>query len=114
MLSEASCYGYGKDAIPFRINKGREKLNESINEFMDEEERPIPFSNIIYIGDGLTDVPCMTVTTKNGGYSIAVFNPKKKKAFRPVKHFLKTLVLTLSLKPITVMEENWILISRSY
>ena len=60
----------------FRINKGREKLSESINEHMPEESRPIPFSNIIYIGDGMTDVPSMALTTKSGGHAIAVFNPR--------------------------------------
>ena len=60
----------------FRINKGREKLSESINEHMPEEARPIPFSNIIYIGDGMTDVPSMALTTKSGGHAIAVFNPR--------------------------------------
>ncbi len=56
----------------FRINKGRERPLESINEYMPEQERPIPFPHMLYIGDGLTDVPCMTVAKKNGGFAIAV------------------------------------------
>lgn len=57
----------------FRVNKGREALTESINEHMPERERPIPFRNMIYIGDGMTDVPSMALTKKNGGHTIAVY-----------------------------------------
>ena len=65
-----------KTQFLFRINKGIEAVTESINEHMPEADRPIPFQNIIYVGDGMTDVPSMALTKKNGGHAVAVFNPK--------------------------------------
>lgn len=60
----------------FRINKGKENLSDSINNHMPENKRPIPFDNMIYIGDGLTDVPSMALIKKEGGHSIAVYQKK--------------------------------------
>ncbi len=65
----------GKTQYLFRINKGIEDLGESINSHMAEEARPIPFSNMIYFGDGDTDVPSMALLKKNGGHAIAVHTP---------------------------------------
>ena len=69
----------GKTQYLFRINKGVEDLGDSINEHMPEGERPVPFSNMIYYGDGDTDVPSMAVMRKNGGYAFAVHPPGKSK-----------------------------------
>jgi phosphoserine phosphatase len=65
-----------KTQFLFRINKGRENVTESINEHMPEAERAIPFQNIIYVGDGMTDVPSMALTKKSGGHAVAVYGPK--------------------------------------
>ena len=64
----------------FRINKGVLNLSndDDLNRFKPEEDRPVPFRNMIYIGDGLTDVPCMKLVKVNGGYSIAVYQAGKR------------------------------------
>ena len=64
-----------KTQFLFRINKGclDPSDNMGVNEYVEEDRRPVPFRNMIYIGDGMTDVPCMKLVKVNGGSSIAVY-----------------------------------------
>ena len=64
-----------KTQFLFRIKKGKLELNQDINSHTPEEKCRIPFRNMIYLGDGRTDIPSMTVTQKSGGHAIAVFPP---------------------------------------
>ena len=65
----------------FRINKGvlDEKNDFDLNRSTPEEEKYIPFTNMVYFGDGLTDVPSMKVVLGNGGYTIAIYDSPSKK-----------------------------------
>lgn len=70
-----------KTQFLFKINKGIKEVsdNKKINEYVADEDRPIPFERMIYFGDGETDVPSMSVVKSQGGHAIAVYgNPKKK------------------------------------
>ena len=64
-----------KTQFIFRINKGVLDIHEheKVNASMKEEDKDIPLSNMIYIADGLTDVPCMKLVRMNNGTAIAVY-----------------------------------------
>lgn len=73
-----------KTQFLFKINKGILSIRDSkkVNESQLEENKRIPFPNMIYFGDGETDIPCMKIVRMFGGNSIAVYNPdiSRKKA----------------------------------
>ena len=66
-----------KTQFIFKINKGVESVFDTreVNRYMEEKSRPVPFSRMIYVGDGTTDIPCMRLVKNFGGHSIAVYNP---------------------------------------
>jgi phosphoserine phosphatase len=70
-----------KTQFLFRINKGALEVwdNAKVNAYQPKEERNIPFEQMIYIGDGTTDIPCMKLTKDQGGHSIAVYRPGSPK-----------------------------------
>lgn len=63
----------------FRINKGIDNCwdHGSINKYMREGERPLPFERMIFIGDGETDIPSMKMMRHQRGQAIAVFDPQR-------------------------------------
>ena len=67
----------------FEINKG---LNlqppepYAVNRAVDPLNRRIPFENMIYLGDGLTDVPCFSLLSKSNGRPFGVFDPTKQES----------------------------------
>ena len=69
-----------KTQFIFKINKGVESVYDTkqVNQYMEERERPVPFSRMIYVGDGTTDIPCMRLVKNFGGHSIAVYNPNSE------------------------------------
>lgn len=60
----------------FRISKNCLDLGDedSVNEYIGDDERRIPFRNFIYIGDSETDIPAMKIVKNGGGTSIGVYN----------------------------------------
>jgi phosphoserine phosphatase len=78
-----------KTQFLFRIEKGvLDVYDQRVNDHFQPSEMRIPFSNIIYIGDSDTDVPCMKLVNEYGGYSIGVYNPDtcdKTKVFKIYK-----------------------------
>ena len=66
----------------FRINKGTHDPSDDteINQFVEMKDRPVPFENMVYIGDGPTDVPCFRLVKDLGGLSVAVFRPHRNGA----------------------------------
>ncbi len=59
----------------FEINKGVNKHPEiTVNDMIPEEERRVPFRNMIYIADGPSDIPSFSVVRRNGGLAYAVYD----------------------------------------
>lgn len=91
-------YMYGKDGVAiwpksvvnyttktqflFRISKGAFELsdNDVVNKHVPEMYKHASFRNMIYIGDGSTDIPCMQLVRSRGGESIAVYPDSKNKS----------------------------------
>ncbi|MBQ6015462.1 MAG: haloacid dehalogenase-like hydrolase [Bacteroidales bacterium] len=73
-----------KTQFLFKISKGITSQHDSkmVNASIADDKKRIPFSHMIYFGDGETDIPCMKIVGMFGGNPIAVYDPDsaKKKA----------------------------------
>ena len=69
-----------KTQFVYRINKGVLDIANDVdlNRLMPEDDKRVPFTNMIYIGDGLSDVPCMKMMKAYGGTAIAVYQENNK------------------------------------
>ena len=76
----AAAIGIGIDVEAPEGNMIDDVANDvDLNRSMPEDSKRVPFCNMIYIGDGLSDVPCMKMMKAYGGYSIAVYRKKDSK-----------------------------------
>ena len=64
-----------KTQFVYRINKGVLDVSDDrrLNDSMPDDSKRVPFTNMIYFGDGLSDVPCMKMMRSYGGQAIAVY-----------------------------------------
>ncbi len=79
-----------KTQYVFRINKQvlDENDDEDLNGYIAPKDRPVPFSRMVYIADGVTDIPCMRLVKEYGGKSIAVYNKDSAKARNTAKKLI--------------------------
>lgn len=80
-----------KTKFVFAVNKGipgsllRRRPYE-VNNAISEGQRRVPFRNMVYVGDGPSDIPCFSLITKNGGHGIGVFGREAlKKGYQLAK-----------------------------
>lgn len=100
----ASCYAYNAEGNAFwpsqavnyttkqqfihRIRKHKiDDLSEtkSVVEICDDKDKLVPYENMIYFGDGETDIPAMKTISKKGGQAFCVYDPNKNSAYEKAK-----------------------------
>lgn len=69
-----------KTQFVYRINKGVLDVanDRDLNASMPDDSKRIPFTNMIYVGDGLSDVPCMKMMRAYGGQAVAVYQESNR------------------------------------
>jgi len=70
-----------KTQFVYRINKGVLDVSDdrTLNASMPDDSKRVPFTNMVYLGDGLSDVPCMKMMRAYGGQAIAVYQAANRR-----------------------------------
>ena len=69
-----------KTQFVYRINKGILDVSrdKALIDSIPDDSKRVPFTNMIYMGDGLSDVPCMKMMRAYGGQAIAVYQASNR------------------------------------
>jgi len=79
-----------KTRAVFEINKGSNKIPHiEVNAMIPDEDRRVPFQNMIYIADGPSDIPVFSLINQFGGRTFAVYQPGSSKEFSQVNNLQK-------------------------
>ena len=77
-----------KTKFVFAINKGisGEEIHRKpyrVNDAVSDDDRRVSFQQMVYIGDGPSDIPCFSMIKKLGGRAIGVMPPEDLELRRP-------------------------------
>ena len=79
-----------KTRAVFEINKGTNKIPDiDVNAKIPDEDRRVPFQNMIYIADGPSDIPVFSIVNHFGGRTFAVYRPGSKEEFSQANNLQK-------------------------
>ncbi len=79
-----------KTRAVFEINKGTNKIPDiDVNARIPDEDRRVPFQNMIYVADGPSDIPVFSIINQFGGRTFAVYRHGSKEEFAQVNNFQK-------------------------
>ncbi|MCB2200001.1 haloacid dehalogenase-like hydrolase [bacterium] len=83
-----------KTRFLFNISKGmigeEARLNpQGVNKRFQEGDYRIPFHNMIFVGDGDTDIPCFTLVRRYDGVAMAVYDQQKQHKWGRAWGFIK-------------------------